>query len=336
MELYDGHADLDLSVFADAVHVPLGTMKFWLHGGRSLEAQAKTSDPPNEASAPKNPEREVRSLRLETLQKEWSCWKGSFGDFCNHTRNHLHIPWGRTLIGNALEQLGVRKRKRRPGRSPDEKALRGTFETFFAGAQWQGDGSPINININGQTFTFNLELMIDSHTDAFCGASVRKTEDSAAVVEAFENGVQTTMAAPQALLLDSRLSNHTEEVKKVTDETVILRGTYGRAQSRPHVEGGFGLFAQNVPDLSFCFDNLQTLAHQILVFAITTFARTLNHKKRDHRPSRYHEYLEQCISEEEINKARAAFQERLRKEEKARQTNNARQDPVKKKHLDQA
>ena len=276
MELYYEHADLDPSVFADAVLVPLGTMNFWLHGARSLEAEAKTSEPPNEVSAPEDPKREVRSLRLETLQKEWLCWEGSFGDFCNHAQNHLHIPWGRTLIGNVLEQLGVRHRKRRPGRSPDEKALCGTFESFFAGAQWQGDGSPIKVDINEKTFTFNLELMIDSHTDAFCGVSVREAEDSAAVVEAFQNGVQTTKAAPQALLLDSRPSNHTEEVKKVTDHTIILQGTLGRAQSRPHVEGGFGLFAQTVPDRIFSLrqpSNLGSAAPRVCFYHVRTYSK---------------------------------------------------------------
>jgi hypothetical protein len=72
----------------------------------------------------------------------------------------------------------------------------------------------------------NLELAIDAATDAAVGISVRDEEDSKAVTEAFESGVETTDEPPIAALLDNRPSNHT-----------------------PDVEGAFGLFAQKVPPI---------------------------------------------------------------------------------------
>ena len=46
------------------------------------------------------------------------------------------------MIGNILLAHGVRPRQQRPGRSPDEQALRGAFETFFANARPGGHRHP--------------------------------------------------------------------------------------------------------------------------------------------------------------------------------------------------
>ncbi len=96
---------------------------------------------------------------------------------------------------------GLRKKKRRRGRRPDDKALRGQLETFFPGAQWSGDGSPLSLTVDGVAYTFNLELDVDTHTGALVGMSLRDNEDGASVTEAFADGVATTGAAPIALLL---------------------------------------------------------------------------------------------------------------------------------------
>jgi hypothetical protein len=72
------------------------------------------------------------------------------------------------MIAQILFVHGERTPKRRGGRSRDEHALRGAFETFFPGAQWVGDGKTLEILIDGEVLRVNLELVVDAATDAPC------------------------------------------------------------------------------------------------------------------------------------------------------------------------
>ena len=108
-------------------------------------------------------------------------------------RDH-RLELGTTLIANILFEYGLRIPARRDGRSRDDEALRKSFETFFPGAQWVGDGKQLAIVIDGKTFHRNLELIVDAASAAAVGISVRDEEDSAAVVQAFAQGVAATGA----------------------------------------------------------------------------------------------------------------------------------------------
>jgi hypothetical protein len=323
--------DISVEDFAAAVHVPLGTLKDWLRGGR------KDVDEPVRPATAANTD-PATTAQVEALIAEWRRWQGSFSAFCQHVNLDLRIPFGRTLIASILEQHGERTPSRRAGRSPDEKALRKAFETFFPGAQWEGDGTPIVVEVDGQRFRFNLELMVDAKTDAFVGASVRDEEDSQAVIEAFEDGVKTTGAPALATLLDNRSSNHTDEVKDGIAPSMKMHATKGRPQNKAHVEGAFGLFAQVVPALVIAATAPREIAREVLELVVKTWARTLNHKPRKSRQgrSRVDEYTSETPTDEQVTEARAALEERLKQQEKARKTLQARQDPFIRTILDDA
>ena len=332
LELWERDPELDIAAFAEAVVVPLGTLKDWVRGGRDAVADLEhinlTAQPGDKAKGP----------RIESILAAYKAWTGSFPAFCDHVQLHQHIPWGRTTIGDVLDVHGMRKRKRRRGRRPDEKALRGQFETFFAGAQWSADGSPLSVTIDGRTFTFNLELNVDTHTGALVGMSMRDTEDGAAVAEAFADSVATTGARPIAQLLDNRHSNHTEEVALALGDTLKIRRTQGRPQNGAHVEGGFGLFQQMAPDIMLDTTSDRELARQALSLVVLTWARTLNHRPRDDEDgrSRVRRYEDDTPTLEDVEAARTALAERLRKQDLARITRKARLDPVTRQMLDQA
>src|SRR5690606_15453360 len=123
-----------------------------------------------------------------------------------------------------------------------------------------------------------VELHVDAHSGAFVGLSVRDTEDSAAVVDAYANGIMTTGAPPLALLLDNKPSNHTPEVVAAIDDALLIRATPERPQNKAHVEGAFGLFSQVLPVL--LLDTLQKphdLARDFLTIVVELWARTSNH-----------------------------------------------------------
>jgi hypothetical protein len=216
--------------------------------------------------------------------------------------------------------------------------MRGAFETFFPGAQWVGDGAELTIHIGPERFSCNLELMVDADSGAFTGASVRPTEDAAAVTEAFRDGAATTGAQPLALLLDNKPSNHGEDVDEALDETLRIRSRPYVPTDKPHVEGAFGLFAQEAPNLAIRATTLEELAREVARLCVTTWARAVNHRPRADRngKSRTQLYRDAKPTPEEIAKARDALQERQRKQEKARENRARAMDPVVRAALDAA
>lgn len=333
LELCAQRSEISLEAFATAVHVPLGTLKDWLRGGRaSTDAPSTSTDPVRTDLDP------ATTTHIEAILAEWRGWEGSFCAFCDHVSFDLRIPYGRTLISSILERHGARAPRRRSGRSPDEKALRGAFKTFFPGAQWVGDGTPIDVQIGDQSFGFNLELMVDAHSDAAVGVSTRDEEDSKAVVEAFDDGVQTTGAPPLGVLLDHRACNQTPEVDKGLGSAIRIDATKGRAQNKAHVEGTFGLFSQVVPLIAITATCAREMARQILMLVVQTWGRTLNNRPRKDRKgrSRVEIYATETPTPEQIEQARAALEDRCRHQELARKTLEARQDPAKRSLLDEA
>ena len=347
IELRERHAEVVPPDFAEAIQLPLGTLQDWMRttalddhaGGAAADpheqaghsatdslgdrAGAEVIDPRPLA------EQDARQAQIETVLVAWRAWHGTFGAFCAHVRRDHRLELGNTLIASILFEHGARTPVRRGGRSRDEEALRGSFETFFPGAQWVGDGKQLEVVLDGKTFCMNLELIIDAASDAAVGISVRDEEDSAAVIEAFEHGKQTTGDAPLAQLLDNRPSNHTPEVDAALGATMRIRATPARPQNKAHVEGAFGLFAQKVPAIELHTRNPHTLAKTIARLVATTFFRALNRAPRRDRDGKNRvELYAQDVTPEQREVARAALRERMRKQELARQTRAARLDPV--------
>jgi hypothetical protein len=327
LRLREQHADLEVESFAKAIMVPLGTLKDWLGAGAQTPTDHHAHEEEAEDFDTTSPT--PASTQVQVVLSCWQTWRGTFGDFCNHVREEQRVPFGRSLISTILYIHGEREPQRRAGRSPNERALRHAFETFFGGAQWVGDGSPIAIAINDERFVFNLELNVDAYSGAFVGMSIRDEEDSAAVTEALDDGVTTTGKAPLALLLDNKPSNHTSDVKTALgDVTLPIRATPQRPQNKAHVEGGFGLFQQMVPPLTLHGSTPRQLAAQVLKLIAQTWARTLNHRPRADRSGRSRVDLYNLpVTPEQVDAARAALEERRQKQELARRTASARQDP---------
>lgn len=320
LELRAEHASIELEAFAGATELPLGTLKDWL----------RSPTDPAEATEPEIPARpDAEDLQMQTVLDAWSRWEGGFLGFCEHVRSELRAPFGRDLVARILEVHGLRRPARRGGRAPDEAATRGSFRTFFPGAQWVGDGKQVPVDINGRRFIFNLELDVDAHSGAFVGASLRESEDSAAVAEAFADGVATTGAPPLALLLDNKPSNHTADIDCALGDTLRIRATPERPQNKAHVEGAFGLFSQILPELVLDTRRGEhALAAAFLRLVVQVWARTTNHRPRKDRGgrSRVDLYSEQP-SKEQIEQARRELKETAERQERARRTLEARRRP---------
>lgn len=321
LELLQNHCNITIEEFATASTIPLGTLKDWLRGGTQSLMPAEQRKAVIDLGA--------RGPQLETVLAEWSRWKGPFSAFCNHVQLHCRIPFGRTLINSILEAHGVRARKRRPGRSPDEQALRGAFETFFPHAQWVGDGSMVHVQVNRQVFTFNVQMDVDTYSGSFLGAHVSDVEDSAAVIAATLDGADQSDTLPIALLLDNKPCNHTDEVHAALGDTIIIPATVYRAQNKAHIEGGFGLLKPTLEGLSLDISSPREIARSFLRGLVITWGRTINHRPRPDRGGRTRfELLEEKPTPEQVEQARKALQQKLREQEKKRQTEAARQNPI--------
>lgn len=322
VELRERYAATALDDVACAVAVPLGTLEDWLRAPKPTVSD----DVVDEGKA----ETDAKQTQIETVLAAWRVWDGDFSAFCEHVRCEHRLDFGRTMITSILSTYGERKAAKRRGRSRDEEALRGSFETFFPGAQWVGDGKQLDVRVDGVNYAHNLELVVDAKTAAAVGISVRAEEDSAAVIDAFESGKDTTAGEPPlALLLDNRPSNHTPDVDAALGDTTRMRSTPGRAQNKAHVEGAFGLFAQKAPAIDVDTRDPRALARALAFLITLTFFRAQNHApRRDRNGFSRVELYGETVTSEAREAARKALRERMKKLELARQTRAARLDPA--------
>ncbi len=321
--------DLDRRTLAAALRLPTATLDDW------LAAAAPAAEPPKDAPPP-TPEDPVVTARTATLLEAWSRWEGGLAAFGDFARAQLEIPWGDTRIATALAIHSRRRAKTRPGRRPDESALRGAFRTFFPGAQWSEDGSLITIDWCGQRFTFNLELVVDTASAACVGADVRDTEDTAAVIAAFQDAVSTTGAPPLALNTDNATENDGPGMAEALGDTRHIHATLGRPQNDAHVEGAFGLFQQAAPPLVITGHSPRQLAKAVLVLLITVWGRTLNHRPRaSHQgKSRVDLYRAPGPTPEQIRQAKDQVAEIQRRHDQAAQTRRTRTNTTTRALLD--
>src|SRR5690606_9346642 len=126
------HVEMPLERFAACVEVPLGTLKSWLPGvWTETPAQVDVDEQHESQASAKRPGcGTIAYANIETVLEAYARWHGGFKDFCDHVQRELGVRWGRDTISRLLEVEGVRRVRRRPGRSPDELATRGAFQTF--------------------------------------------------------------------------------------------------------------------------------------------------------------------------------------------------------------
>ena len=315
-------ADMSMAELSETTSVPMGTLKEWL---------ATTVDTPLSGSADVNdawPLTIISSTNLQLVVRLWRVWKGSFQAFCTMLRTEHRLPYGATYVGDFLEALGERKRRRRMPVEPPWSS--NTFRTFFPGAQWIGDGTDIGVHWGGEFFVFNLEAIIDAASNAMVGIAVSDTENEEVLRRAYMSALETTGAAAAGITLDNKLSNHSPEAKAGMPGAVVLQSTLGRGQSKAPIEGAFGLFQQAMPPLVVTGRTAREMACSFLYTVCTAWFRGRNGKPRTklHGRSPADVYAASRPTPEEFQKVLAYFRELERRQEQMRLTREARLDPV--------
>jgi hypothetical protein len=348
--------NLTVEQLADAVGVPLGTLKDWMRmpsadtgeiglseqteprsdvSQQSTDQQPQSqqepgtqpSDNPQVPKSPAQPTVSINDPQLATIVHEWKNWNGDFTGFCEHLKQHHRIAVGRTFVGNFLEALGLRQRNKR-GRN-DPPWSRDTFQKLFPGAQWLSDGKTVAIRLNGKWYRFNWEATVDTASNAVVGIDVRDTEDADALIQSHRHGVTTTGQPPMAETVDNKPSNLCPEVERQLAPTIVVEATPGRGQAKAPLEGTFGLFSQTAPPLEVEGNTPRELARSIITLLLLVWAWTRNGKPRKNlkglSPAAY--YQNHTPTDEQLEQAKRHIAEMKHRQEKMRQSRQRRADP---------
>jgi hypothetical protein len=324
---------------ADAVGVPLGTLKDWISIHQDTDTQAESvpsgsrQDPQPTEAPGKEPSLEFSDPKLATILREFPGWLGSFTGFCQHLRDHHRLHYGNTFISSVLEMAELRTPKRRgDGTRPWSQ---GTYERFFPGAQWVGDGKQLVLLWNGERMKFNLEAFIDPASDAIVGEKVTGTENEAAVLETYAQAKATTGHDPLALTLDNRDSNHTKTIADTIAPAKPLASTLFSPTSKAPIEGAFGLLSQTAPPLIVTGETERDKARSALELIMLVWAWKRNHKPRRRLGGRTpaQVYSEASPTEADVARAKEAILRLERRQEEMRRTREAKCDPVRRQLL---
>lgn len=302
-------------------------------GDAAVQADLEPSAAPDVTPLPLSDT--VRGTHLKLIAELWKSWKGPFDAFCRMLRQEHRLPYGDTFIGDWLQSLGLRHRRRRtPVEAPWSSD---TLRTLFPGAQWFGDGTSVAMRWGDEIFVFNVELLMDAASDAATGFHVSDSEDEEALCRAFAAGCETTGSTPLSVTVDNRPSNHSPAARAAVGETILLHSTPGRGQAKAPVEGAFGLFQQAMPSLVLPGEPARETARSVLELILTAWYRGRNGRPRKRLNGRTpaEAYASARPTPDEMEEALDWLRKREQRQERARLTREARLDPVRRQLLKQ-
>jgi hypothetical protein len=319
---------------ADAIGVPLGTLKDWLRipePGSSTPPSTPSSTPPEQTPRTLDPLMQCAQPQIATLLTEFEAWEGDLSSFCEHARTELELPFGRGFITSVLVAAGLHVPTPR-GAPHQAPWSRGSMYTPFPGAQWFGDGKQLQVVFAGQNLLFNIEALVDGASNAVVAARVTDAENATAVIEAFGEGLETTGGQPPlATTLDNRPANFAPQIDDALSCTELLRATPGRGQSKAPVEGSFGLFEQCLPGaIVIEGDTERDVARAIAQSIVHAFFVGRNGRPRGKLGglSPAQAYDSSPPTDQQIQATKRWIQELRRREILARQSREQHADPV--------
>ncbi len=226
-----------LQAFADAVQIPLDTLRDWKRHDRAEVLQPQDKRRP---SVPANASELTRQI-----VDEWMRWVGPVRPFIGYAAECFDLSTAQ--VARLMKILGlIRTRRRRSG-----CRYRGSTQALSPGTMLVTDGKWLTLELldSEQTFYFNWQGIVDQTTGCDTAAVVTPQEDAAAVRQAYEHSVHFLGGVvPDALLHDNKPCYDDAQLRQTLDRygTDMIPATSGRAQNKAILEGAFGLFQQRV------------------------------------------------------------------------------------------
>jgi len=305
---------------AVAIGIPEDTLLSWLRQPRPAPANSVTV-----VGAP------VPSGVVAQVIELYKRWNGPLDRFREVLLEHHRIDISWHLLRSLLALTGHRKLEKRRGlRNPE--TIRGALERFFPGAQLMADGKQLQVELDGVLYTLNWELAVDADTGAHVGFQVSPTEDGQALIDAVDVAIETLGEPPIAVLADNKPSNHSEDVQEAMEDRDILLmpSTVGRPENKSTCEGGFGLFAQSMPDIVLDGATPQSLVRSVVVYVLWAYCAGRNQAPQSRRDGKSAVPLfeEAVITEEDRHEAEQRLLEIKKRIEDRRKDDRRREDLV--------
>jgi len=207
----------------------------------------------------------MRDLRVQWKQEAWL----------------TPVP-SRKTVEDMLFANGFRKPKATINKQCGSTKRSGYYQSmtrYFPHAQSVLDGKEVVVTLNGNEYRFTMEFSKDMATDAICGSAVNLTENAELVKEAFQNHCRK-YGKPVATLIDNGKGNLKAAVDLGSEGTLFIKAWPGRAETKGHIEGEFGLFEKKVSHIVIEGETEQKQAMSILKHVSEVYLRLRNQTPR--------------------------------------------------------
>ena len=256
-----------LEAFAEAVRIPLDTLRDWLRQDR---AQTMVELAPKEL-----PSVPVDSSDLvHRIAVEWQRWDGPTRAFLGHAARSFRISPAQ--VKRVLVILGVISPRRRP-----RFRHRGETHPLSPGTMLVTDGKRVEVELtgSGECVHLNWQAMVDQATACDTAAVVTDEECAAAVAEAYQRSLVTLGGVvPEALLHDNKPCHDDSSLRQMIRDwgTTMIPATPARPENKAVVEGAFGLFEQRVGAIHLDDSNRSSLIHSAVEEVLRAYTSATN------------------------------------------------------------
>ncbi len=270
LERHD-HWQGTLEAFAQAVRVPLDTLRDWIANDRAEDLKPKLKTRP---SVPAN-----ASQLTRLIVDEWMRWVGPARPFISHAAKCFDLSHAQ--ITRLMKILGIISS--RPKRTTPRH--RGSTQKLSPGTILVTDGKWLTVELteSQESLYFNWQGIVDQTTGCDTAAVVTPQEDAAAVQQAFDSSVHFLGGhVPSGLLHDNRPCYDDEKLQQTLKRygTDMIPTTLGRAQNKAILEGAFGLFQQRIGNLRLDDSDDDTLIRSAVEQVVRVYTAVTNNVPR--------------------------------------------------------
>ena len=261
------HWQGSLQAFADAVQVPLDTLRDWR---RDDHAEALEPQDKQRPSVPANASELTRQI-----VDEWMHWIGPTRPFISYAAQYFDLS--PALIARLMKILGlIRPRRRRSG-----CRYRGSTQTLSPATMLVTDGKWLTLELldSEQTLYFNWQGIVDQTTGCDTAVVITPQEDATAARQAYERSVHFLGGlVPDALLHDNKPCYDDAQLRQTLAlyGTDMIPATLGRAQNKAILEGAFGLWQQRVGTLRLDDTDDDTLLRSAVAEMVRVYTAATN------------------------------------------------------------
>lgn len=216
------------------------------------------------------------------------------------------------LIANDLYDA-KKKKKDYPSYNP-------RIKRYYPGAQMVIDGSRVELNLNGKTYNFNLEMSKDMKAKALTGFKISAEETAETVCDVIKDHCGK-YGPPLSVLMDNGKGNLGREVEKLLKSHGIekIKAYPYTPETKADIEQEFGKLKEKIYPLKISGATERDLAMSVVESIINLYVEMRNQDPRCiDCPRSPGDMMKYVPAEEEKKKAEASLAEQRKKSDEMR------------------